>query len=61
MGGAQDVGDALNCGALTLAWINATTKVVIGTAPVRSPSPLQRCQKLQTALFLKIFESATVR
>ena len=38
MGGAQD-GDALNCGSLTLAWINATTKVMIGTCASGATEP----------------------
>ena len=39
MCGAWDVGDALNCGALASAWINATTKVVIGTFASRATEP----------------------
>ena len=38
--GAQDVGDALNCGALTSARINTTTKVVIGTCASWATEPV---------------------
>ena len=39
MGGAEDIGDVLNCGSPTLAWINATTKVMIGTCASGATEP----------------------
>ena len=49
MCGAWDVGDALNCGALASAWINATTKVVICMCATGATEP-ELCDVLVLSL-----------
>ena len=45
----RDVGGALNYGALISAWINATTKVVIGTCATEATEP-ELCDVLVLSL-----------